>query len=136
VQPHRRTSFSPPTCGTSGRTEPPAADDIWWELIDAAAPPDRPPTGVVRTRADALGVVHIVALGIADPADVELLVRLLRELLAALRRTDTVAVSIPAVSIRAATLCAVSICAGHPAAAAAALVDTLAAEGFRFVVDL
>ncbi len=90
---------------------PAEAGDVWWELVDAAGPPDRPPAGVALTRAQPFGVVHVVTLAAANPADVELLGRLLFELVAALRCTATTAVSIRA---------------GDPAVA-----STLAAEDFR-----
>jgi len=65
-----------------------------WELVDAAAPPDQPPAGVARTRHSANGAVHVVSLAALSTPDLDLLPHLVRELVAALRRTDATLISI------------------------------------------
>lgn len=73
------------------------ADDghgTWWELVDVAAPPDVPATGVALTRPATDAVVHVVALAAVSTADDDALPRLLLELVAALRCTDAVAVEV------------------------------------------
>jgi hypothetical protein len=74
---------------------PPGADgDVWWELVDAAAPAGQPPAGVALTRARADGATHIVTLAAVSTLDRDLLTHLVRQLVAALRRTDTGVISI------------------------------------------
>ena len=73
------------------RTLAPGADDVdatWWELVDLAAPPGSPPVGVALTRTDSQGSARVVALTPPVP-------RLVRELVAALRRTDALSLELP-----------------------------------------
>jgi hypothetical protein len=73
---------------------PPGADgDVWWELVDAAAPAGQPAAGVALTRTTG-GVTHIVTLAAVSTLDRDLLTHLVRQLVAALRRTDTGVISI------------------------------------------
>jgi hypothetical protein len=76
-------------------TDRPVRDgEIWWELVDAAASPDQPPAGTALTRRSATGATHVVALVAVSTPEHDLLPRLVRELVAALRRTDTTLISI------------------------------------------
>lgn len=63
-------------------------DATWWELVDVAAASAGPPAAVALTRTGDDGVVRVVGLHGAPVG------RLVRELVAALRRTDAVAVEI------------------------------------------
>ncbi|MBU2663603.1 hypothetical protein KOI35_08800 [Actinoplanes bogorensis] len=75
---------------------PPATGpgDLWWELVDAAAPPGMPAAAVALTRAGADGFTHIVALAAVSTVGRDPLTRLIRELVAALRRTETGVISL------------------------------------------
>src|SRR5690242_18940010 len=64
----------------------PDAGDTRWELADVAAAPSTPPAAVAVTRTGTDGVVRVVGLA-GVPVG-----RLVRELVAALRRTDALAV--------------------------------------------
>lgn len=68
--------------------------ETWWELVDAAAVPDQPPAGTALTRRSPHGATHVVSLSAVSTPEHDLLPRMLRELIAALRRTDTSLVSI------------------------------------------
>jgi hypothetical protein len=68
--------------------------ETWWELVDACASADQPPAGVALTRHSANGATHVVSLAALSTPDLDLLPRLVRELVAALRRTDTSLISI------------------------------------------
>jgi hypothetical protein len=68
--------------------------EIWWELADAAASPDQPPAGTALTRRTANGATHVVSIAAVSTPDHDLLPRLVRDLIAALRRTDTSVISI------------------------------------------
>jgi hypothetical protein len=70
------------------------ADGTWWELVDVAAAPDAPATGVALTRTDGDGTAHVITLVALSTADHDGLPRLVLELIAALRATDTVAVEV------------------------------------------
>ncbi len=70
------------------------ADGTWWELVDVAASPDAPATGIALTRTDGHGIAHVVALAALSTADGDSLPRLLLELVAALRATDAAAVEV------------------------------------------
>ena len=72
---------------------PAAPGDVWWELVDPAAPADRPPAAVVLTRPGPDRTTSVLAVTGARP---DLVGRLVRELVAALRRTDTTAIAIDA----------------------------------------
>lgn len=65
-----------------------------WELVDAAATPDQPPAGVARTRRSPSGATHVVSLAALSTPERDLLPDLLRELVVALRRTDSTLVSV------------------------------------------
>ena len=76
---------------------PEAPDDVagvWWELVDVADAPDRPAAGVALTRTDAVGVTRVEALAAVGTPDVDLVPRLLLELVAALRCSDATAVEV------------------------------------------
>ena len=69
----------------------PGNDDteaVWWELVDVAAPPTDPPLAVALTRTAPDGVAHVLVLAPPVP-------RLVRELVAALRRTDALSLELP-----------------------------------------
>jgi hypothetical protein len=70
--------------------------DTWWELADAAASADEAPATVAITSADAAQLVHVDVVSCDENSAGPALVQLLRQLLAALRRTDALAVSISA----------------------------------------
>jgi hypothetical protein len=65
----------------------PAGKVTRWELVDIAAPPGTPAIGVAVTRTGADGVVRVLEL--TPP-----LAELVRELVAALRRTDATALEL------------------------------------------
>ncbi len=67
----------------------PAGTAIGWELVDIAAPPGTPAIGVAVTVTDADGIARAVALTPPLP-------ELVRELVAALRRTDAIALALSA----------------------------------------
>ena len=74
-----------------------APDDgrgVWWELVDVADAPDRPAAGVALTSTDAAGVTRVEALAAVGTPDVDLVPRLLLELVAALRGSDATAVEV------------------------------------------
>ncbi len=74
---------------------PPAAGgEVWWELVDASAPAGQLPAGVALTRRTDDDATHIVTLAAVSTLDRDLLTHLVRELVAALRRADTSAISI------------------------------------------
>ncbi|WP_127502577.1 hypothetical protein [Actinoplanes solisilvae] len=62
-------------------------DAVWWELVDVSLPPDRLPAAVALTRLSFDGVVRVLVLAPPVP-------RLVRELVAALRRTDALALEV------------------------------------------
>jgi hypothetical protein len=64
----------------------------WWELVDIATAPDAPAAGVALTRAGADSVTRVVTLATSGDGTTA---RLVRELVAALRRTDATAVDLP-----------------------------------------
>ena len=70
---------------------------IWWELVDAAAPPELPAVAVALTRDGAGGCVTVSALGVMHADAWEEYAELLRGLVAALRRHAVDAVVIHAV---------------------------------------
>jgi hypothetical protein len=72
----------------------PSPADLWWELVDPAAAPGEPATGVALTRSTSGGVVEVAALAAVATADDDPLPLLLHELVAALRRTDAAAVAV------------------------------------------
>jgi hypothetical protein len=78
-------------------TEAAAAGETWWELVDAAADTDQPPSAVVLTRHSADGFVHVVLLRLHDGPDEDRAPRLVNELIAALRRSEATTVFIGAV---------------------------------------
>jgi len=59
---------------------------IWWELVDAAAPPELPAVAVALTRDGAGGCVTVSALGVVHADASEEYAELLHGLVAALRR--------------------------------------------------
>jgi hypothetical protein len=76
---------------------PEAPDDagcVWWELVDVAAPPERAAAGVALTSTDAVGLARVLALAAVGTPDADPVPRLLLELVAALRRSDAVAVEV------------------------------------------
>ena len=68
--------------------------ETWWELADAAAAPDQPPAGTALTRRSANGATHVVSIAAVSTPERDPLPRLVRDLVAALRRTDTSLISI------------------------------------------
>ena len=73
-----------------------AAGCTWWELTDAAADLNQRPAAIAVTRVGANQVVHIDLLATDATRSETVLVHLLSELLAALRRSDAMWVSISA----------------------------------------
>jgi hypothetical protein len=69
---------------------------IWWELVDAAAPPELPAVGVALTHDGAEACVTISALGVMHVDTWQEYAELLHGLVAALRRQDVDAVVIRA----------------------------------------
>jgi hypothetical protein len=66
--------------------------DVWWELVDPAAPADDPPAGAVVTRPAGGDLTHVIAVHLGDsggspPRD------LLGQLIATLRGTPVRAIS-------------------------------------------
>ncbi|MFZ0158080.1 MAG: hypothetical protein WAL50_03535 [Kineosporiaceae bacterium] len=68
--------------GRSGQTP----EGVWWELVDASAAADLPPSGVALTCIGPGGRVTVAALGVPNPGSTSEYSELLRALLAALRR--------------------------------------------------
>jgi hypothetical protein len=96
--------------------------ETWWELFDAAAAADQPPAGTALTRRSHTGATHVVSLAADSTPERDLLPRMLRDLVAALRRTDT-----PLVAIRG----------GRPEIDAALLAeDFLPADDNLFLLHL
>jgi hypothetical protein len=75
----------------AGRPRP--AGHTWWELADATADLDQPPAAVAVTSQGANQDVRIDLLATATTHSKSVLMRLLSELLATLRRDDVVWVS-------------------------------------------
>jgi hypothetical protein len=65
--------------------------DVWWELVDLAAPANDPPAGAVLTRPAGGDLTHVIAVQLGDgggpPRD------LLGQLIATLRGTQARAIS-------------------------------------------
>jgi hypothetical protein len=61
--------------------------DVWWELVDPAAPPDDPPAGAALTRSVDHEETHVVVLRRSDDREEDAAGDLLALLIAALRGT-------------------------------------------------
>jgi hypothetical protein len=80
--PAQRHQLARAMTGRSAQTP----EGVWWELVDASAAADLPPSGVALTCIGPDGLVTVAALGVPRPGSTSEYSELLRALLAALRR--------------------------------------------------